>query len=80
MTFHLSISGDVPEQPSPLENVLEQGTPLTNNLSERTKQVWSRQLQKSNVQHSENTVVDQLYSIQYKGIFGMPDKGQMLDV
>ncbi len=55
MTFHLSISSDVPEQPSPLANVLEQGTPLTNNLSERTKQVQSRQLQKSNVQHSENT-------------------------
>ncbi len=28
---------------------------MTNNLSERTKQVWSRQLQKINVQHSENT-------------------------
>jgi hypothetical protein len=44
MTFHLSISSDVPEQPSPLANVLKQGTPLTNNLSERTKQIWSRQL------------------------------------
>jgi hypothetical protein len=43
ITFHLSISIDVPEQPSPLANVLEQGTPLTNILSERTKQVWSRQ-------------------------------------
>jgi hypothetical protein len=47
MTFHLSISSDVPERPSPLANVLEQGTPLTNNLSERTKKIWSRQLQKS---------------------------------
>ncbi len=46
MTFYLSISSDVPEQPSPLANILEQGTPLTNNLSERTKQVWPRQLQK----------------------------------
>ncbi len=59
MKFHLSISSDVPEQPSPLENGIEQGTPLTNNLSERTKQVWSRQLQKSNVQHSENTAEQQ---------------------
>jgi hypothetical protein len=59
MIFYLSISSDVPEQPSPLENVLEQGTPLTNNLSETTKQVWSRQLQKSNVQHSENTAKQQ---------------------
>ncbi len=55
MTFHLSISSYVPEQLSPLANVLEQGTPLTNNLSERTKQIWSRQLQKFNMQHSENT-------------------------
>ncbi len=37
MTLHLSISSDVPEQQSPLANVLEQGTPLTNDLSERTK-------------------------------------------
>ncbi len=59
MTFHLSISSDVPEQPSPLANVQEQGTPLTNNLSERTKQVWSRQLQKLNVQHSGNTAKQQ---------------------
>ncbi len=44
MAFHFSISSVVPEQPSPLVNVLEEGTPLTNNLSERTKQVWSRQL------------------------------------
>ncbi len=59
MTFHFSISSDVPDQPSPLANVLEQGTPLTNNLSERTKQVWSRQSQKSNVQHSESTAKQQ---------------------
>jgi hypothetical protein len=59
MTFQLSISSDVPEQPSPLANVLEQGTPLTNKLSKRTKQVRSRQLQKSNVQHLENTVKQQ---------------------
>jgi hypothetical protein len=59
MTFYLSISIDVPKQPSPLTNVLEQGTPLTNNLSERAKQDCSRQLQKSNVQHSENTAKQQ---------------------
>ena len=67
MKFHLSISSDVPEQPSPLENVLEQGTPLTNNLSERTKQVWSRQLQKLNVpQPSENT--DKQQSLNEQGL------------
>jgi hypothetical protein len=27
-----------------------------------------------------STVVGQLYSVQYKGIYGMPDKGQMLYV
>ncbi len=37
--FYLSISSDVPEQPFPSANVPEQGTPLTNNLSEWTKQV-----------------------------------------
>ncbi len=59
MTFHLSISTDVPEQPSPFANVIEQGTPLTNNLSESTKQVGSRHLQKINVLHSENTAKQQ---------------------
>jgi hypothetical protein len=59
MTFHLSISSDVPEQPSPLANVLEQGTTLTNNLSERTKQFWSKQLQKNDLQNSENTAKQQ---------------------
>ena len=34
MTYHLSIPIVVPEQSSPLANLLEQGTPLTNNLSE----------------------------------------------
>jgi hypothetical protein len=66
MAFHLSISSDVPEQPSPLVNVLEQGTPLTTNLSERTKQVWSRQLQQSNVQPSENT--DEQQSLDEQGL------------
>ncbi len=43
MTHHLPMPIDVPEQSSPLANLLEQGTPLTNNLSEHTKKVWSRQ-------------------------------------
>ena len=55
MTYHLSMLRDVPEQSSPLANLLEQGTPLTNNLSEHTKKVWSRQLQRIHVEHSENT-------------------------
>jgi hypothetical protein len=55
MTDHFSMPIDVPEQSSPLENLLEQGTPLTNNLPEHTKKVWSRQLQRIHVEHSENT-------------------------
>ncbi len=55
MTCHLSMPIDVPEQSSPLANLLEQGTPLTNNLSEHTKKVWSRQLQRIHVEHLENT-------------------------
>jgi hypothetical protein len=54
MTYHLSMSIDVPEQSSPLANLLEQGTPLTNNISEHIKKVWSRQLQRIHVEHSEN--------------------------
>ncbi len=55
LTYHLSMPIDVPEQSSPLSNLLEQGTLLTNNLSEHTKKVWSRQLQRNHVEHSENT-------------------------
>ncbi len=54
MTYHLSMPIVVPEQSSPLANLLEQGTPLTNNLSEHAKQVLSRQLQRIHVEHSEN--------------------------
>ncbi len=32
MTYHLSMPVDVPEQSSPLANLLEEGTLLTNNL------------------------------------------------
>jgi hypothetical protein len=53
MTYHLSTPIVVPEQSSPLANLLEQGTPLTNNLSEHTKKVWWRQLQRIHVEHSE---------------------------
>jgi hypothetical protein len=56
MTYHLSMPIDVPEQSSPLANLLKQGTLLTNNLSEHTKKVWSRQLHRVHVEHSENTL------------------------
>ncbi len=39
MTHHLSMPIDVPKQSSPLANLLEQGTPLTNKQPEHTKQV-----------------------------------------
>ncbi len=54
MTYHLSMPIVIPEQSSPLANLLEQGTPLTNNLSEHAKMVLSRQLQRIHVEHSEN--------------------------
>ncbi len=37
VTYHLSMPIGVPEQSSPLANLLEQGTSLTNNLSEHAK-------------------------------------------
>ncbi len=49
MTYHLSMPIVVPEQSSPLVNILKQGTPLTNNLSEHAKKVLSRQLQRIHV-------------------------------
>jgi hypothetical protein len=55
MTYHSSMPIDVPEQSSPLASLLEQGTPLTSNLSEHTKKVWSKQLQRIHVEQSENT-------------------------
>jgi hypothetical protein len=54
VTYHLSMPIVVPEHPSPLANLLEQGTPLTNNLSEHAKKDLSRQLQRIYVEHSEN--------------------------
>jgi hypothetical protein len=54
MTYHLSMPIALPGQSSPLANLLEQDTPLTNNLSEHTKNVTSRQLQRIHVEYSEN--------------------------
>ncbi len=54
ITYLLSMPIDAPEQSSPLANLLEQGNPLTNNLSEHSKKVWSRQLQRIHVEHSKN--------------------------
>jgi hypothetical protein len=46
MTYHLSLPIGIPGQSSPLSNLLEQDTPLTSNLSELSKNVRSRQLQR----------------------------------
>ena len=54
LAYHLSMPIVVPEQSSPVANLLEQGTPLTNNLSEHAKKDLSRQLQRIHVEHSEN--------------------------
>jgi hypothetical protein len=54
MTYHLSMPIVVPEQSAPFANLLEQGTSLTNNLSEHAKKVLLRQLQRIHVEHSEN--------------------------
>jgi hypothetical protein len=66
MTYNLSMPIVFPEQSSPLANLLEQGTPLTNNLSEHTKKVWSRQLQRIHVEHSEN--IPKQTSVDEKGV------------
>ncbi len=54
VTYHLSMPIFVPEQSSLLANLFEQGTPLTNNLSEHAEKDLSRQLQRIHVEHSEN--------------------------
>ncbi len=66
MTYHLPMSIVVPEQSSPLANLLEQGTPLTNNSSEHAKKVLSRQLQSIHVEHSEN--IPKQTSVDEKGV------------
>jgi hypothetical protein len=50
--YHLSMPIVVLEHPSPLANLLEQGAPLTNNLSEHAKKYLSRRLQRIHVEHS----------------------------
>jgi hypothetical protein len=56
MTYHLSLPIATPGQSSPLSNVLEQDTPLTSNLSELSKNVRSRQLQRINVRDPKNAI------------------------
>jgi hypothetical protein len=56
VTYHLSMPIVVPEHPSPLANLLEQGTPLTNNLSEHAKKDLSRQLQRIHTSVDEEGV------------------------
>ncbi len=67
MTYHLSMPTVVPEQSSPLANLLEQGTPLTNNLSKHTKKAWSRQLQRIHLEHSEN--IPKQTSVDEEGVY-----------
>jgi hypothetical protein len=54
VTHHLSMPIVVPEHLYPLANLLEQGIPLTNNLSKHAKMDLSRQLQRIHVEHLEN--------------------------
>jgi hypothetical protein len=61
MTHHLSLPNAIPGQSSPLSNLLEQDTPLTSNLSELSKNVRSRQLQRINVGNPKNTIPQQTY-------------------
>ncbi len=67
VTYHLSTPIVVPRQSSPLENLVEQGTPLTNNLSEQAKKDVSRQLQRIHVKHSEN--LPKQTSVDEEGVF-----------
>jgi hypothetical protein len=60
MTYHLSIPIVVPEHPSPFANLLEQGTQLTNNLSEHAKKDLSRQLQRIHTSVDEEGVHKEL--------------------
>ena len=61
MTYHLSLPIGIPGQSSPLSNLIEQDTPLTSNLSELSKNVRSRQLQRINVGDPKNTIPQQTY-------------------
>ncbi len=59
MMYHLSLPIGIPGQSSPLSNLIEQDTPLTSNLSELSKNVRSRQLQRINVGDPKNTIPQQ---------------------
>ena len=61
MMYHLSMPIAIPGQSSPLSNLIEQDTPLTSNLSELSKNVRSRQLQRINVGDPKNTIPQQTY-------------------
>jgi hypothetical protein len=61
LTYHLSMPIAIPGQSSPLSNLIEQDTPLTSNLSELSKNVRSRQLQRINVGDPENSIPQQTY-------------------
>ncbi len=66
MMYHLSMPIAVPGQSSPLSNLIEQDTPLTSNLSELTKIVKSRRLQRINVGDSKN--ISQQTSFDNEGV------------
>jgi hypothetical protein len=61
MMYHLSLPIAVPGQSSPLSNLIGKDTPLTSNLSELSKNVRSRQLQRINVGDPKNTIPQQTY-------------------
>jgi hypothetical protein len=67
MTYHLSLPIGVPGQSPPLTNLIEQDTSLTSNLSELSKNVRSRQLQRINVGDPKNTIPQQS-SFDNKGV------------
>jgi hypothetical protein len=62
MTYHLSMPISVPQQSSSSSKVIEQDTLLTCNLSELSKNVRSRQLQRVNVGDPKNTIPQQTSS------------------
>jgi hypothetical protein len=67
MTYHLSLPIGIPGQSSPLSILIEQDTPLTSNLSELSKNVRSRQLQRINVGDPKNAIPQQS-SFDNKGV------------
>ncbi len=59
MMYHLSLPIGVSGQSSPLSNHIEQDTPLTSNLTELSKNVRSKQLQRINVGGPKYTIPQQ---------------------